>query len=843
MPKYIASTSQFRLVSGMQQSTSDLILLTEPRSPLSPEARKGRLYILVEADQDIARGKDACQLAVRTVSKAFYTNDSYSVTSSLRGALAEANRALYQHNFKVPSHKRASVGITCAVLKEHDLYLAQVAPTQAYILQQGKVRALPTPTGWDAAHLSTAPFVQHQPLGHSLYIDPELYRCQLQPHESVLICSSNLAPLLSAADVERILRLSNSAAIMTHLDTFCMQHGLTEAHALSMQLVPATRAEPANPPRTVPKEARARGFAGLGKLVGGRAAQETPAQPRRVTQPPSEYVPPRAPEVPPINLGEGLEEQYSRASNRPLPPSSFLGEDTPLPRLPAPAIDLSDPYLKQAATTHPYRPRHQRRPVAAMGIGERLLYPFAWAGAGVQDFLGGLRPRAGRSRRSAASGAGKLRFVSSANQPEEPRRGVAQSLLVFMLLSGLVVMLILYGLTISQRATDDRTLGYLDAAEERMLLVQQSASQEEATERLEQAARAIEELRNSPQITDTNPSFWLRFQELQTSYEEAEAAIHLVSYIDELNVIAQHPQPGRNFTRLVVPPPTSNFTDTAAINAVQYVYALDGSRETAQMYRIPREGGTPEPHLTPGATVQSTIVGPLQAAAWRLDNVVTIDQGANGFGYFFQAGGNWNHIRLGGSEVWTPGGRIDLETYEGNLYVWGAEQNEILKFSSGRYGDIPQLWLDPAGLDGRDLNTSVDMAIDGQIYLLQPDGRVYVLSQGAFVREIVPEQITPPISIVTRFVVTGAADTGFIFLLDALHERVIQIDKQTGAVIQQMKMRTGSSIRLNSLLDFGIEMGGNRPILYLINGDQIMKTPLPVPPEPFSTAGAASTEE
>ncbi|NJL32928.1 MAG: hypothetical protein HC893_02590, partial [Chloroflexaceae bacterium] len=109
MPKYIASTSQFRLVSGMQQSTSDLILLTEPRSPLSPEARKGRLYILVEADQDIARGKDACQLAVRTVSKAFYTNDSYSVTSSLRGALAEANRALYQHNFKVPSHKRAQL--------------------------------------------------------------------------------------------------------------------------------------------------------------------------------------------------------------------------------------------------------------------------------------------------------------------------------------------------------------------------------------------------------------------------------------------------------------------------------------------------------------------------------------------------------------------------------------------------------------------------------------------------------------------------------------------------------------------------------------------------------------
>jgi hypothetical protein len=275
-------------------------------------------------------------------------------------------------------------------------------------------------------------------------------------------------------------------------------------------------------------------------------------------------------------------------------------------------------------------------------------------------------------------------------------------------------------------------------------------------------------------------------------------------------------------------------TDTYLLEALRYVYALDGNSDFAQLYRIPREGGTPEPFLRPDQTIRGSVVGPLRAQAWRLNNIVAVDEGNNGFGYYFRDADSWNYIRLGGSEIWTPGARIDLETYEGNLYVWGAEPNEILKFSSGRYGDIPQLWLDPAGMQGYDIGTSIDMAVDGFIYLLQPDGRILVLNLGRFEREIIPSDITPPLSTVTSFFSTGTPDDGWFFLVDTLGERIVQIDKVTGQVVQQLKVRPESDIQLNQLINIYVDSsGGSRPVLYLVNGGQILQVRMPMPPTPF----------
>src|ERR671924_2354792 len=99
MPRYETRSSQFGLISGIRQPRSDMILVAEPAGLFAPEARKGQLYIIAEAAQDLARGRDACQLVSQTIRKQFYENSSYSVTSALRKAISAANKALYQHNF------------------------------------------------------------------------------------------------------------------------------------------------------------------------------------------------------------------------------------------------------------------------------------------------------------------------------------------------------------------------------------------------------------------------------------------------------------------------------------------------------------------------------------------------------------------------------------------------------------------------------------------------------------------------------------------------------------------------------------------------------------------------
>jgi serine/threonine protein phosphatase PrpC len=167
MPKYEICSRQLGLISGIRQAQSDMALVAEPAALFAPEARKGQLYILAEAEGDVARGRDACQLVLRVIRKVFYDDSSYSVTAALRKAISAANKSLYEHNFGVMAQKRAFVGVTCAVIKENDLYLAQVLPGQAYILAEGKLRALPTHLSWNPAETGATAFLKLGAIGSS----------------------------------------------------------------------------------------------------------------------------------------------------------------------------------------------------------------------------------------------------------------------------------------------------------------------------------------------------------------------------------------------------------------------------------------------------------------------------------------------------------------------------------------------------------------------------------------------------------------------------------------------------------------------------------------------------
>jgi hypothetical protein len=460
-----------------------------------------------------------------------------------------------------------------------------------------------------------------------------------------------------------------------------------------------------------------------------------------------------------------------------------------------------------------------------MSIGERLLLPFAHIGGLFQSRPTRRPLRPPRPKPVPHRG----RYFGQA----PPRIGFPWLLVVLMLF---VLVLVLYGINISNETTGDRTVAYFDEAEQRIAAVYAAPDSESAAERLEVVGQAIAEVRSSPLVTETNAALWLRYQELRSDYEQAQASVYLINYLQDVELISEHPLPGGRFADLVVPPATTALTDTFAQEAISHIYALDGNIDVAQLYRIPREGGRPEPYLSPNQVVRNTVVGPVRGTAWRINNVIAVDQGNNGFGYYLREGNSWNYIRLGGSEIWAPRGRIDLETYQGNLYVWGAETNEILKFDSGRYGDIPSLWINPAGLAGYDISASIDMAIDGYIYLLQADGHVAVMNLGSFEREIVPGEVSPPLKAVTRFFVTGSPDQGWIFLLDAFNERIIQMDKTSGEIVQQLRLRPDNALELNQLTDLHVDTSSARPQLYLVNGGQIITAEMPNPPVPFTPA-------
>jgi hypothetical protein len=105
------------------------------------------------------------------------------------------------------------------------------------------------------------------------------------------------------------------------------------------------------------------------------------------------------------------------------------------------------------------------------------------------------------------------------------------------------------------------------------------------------------------------------------------------------------------------------------------------------------------------------------------------------------------------------------------------------------------------------------------------------------ISDLSPSTITPPINEVTRLAVTGPPDAGSIFLLEPINERIIQIDKVTGAVVQQITVRSDDDLRLDELAALFVDDSGARPILYIANGGSLLRAELPAPPRPFREEG------
>lgn len=866
-------TSQLGLVSGIQQTTSDMVLQVEPAVLFSPEARKGRLYILAETAPEPARGHDAVQVVLRTIRKVFYGDSSYSVTSSLRKAISAANHTLYQQNFNSPSQRRVVVGVTCAVLKDNDLYIAQIEPTQAYLQAEGKLRAMPQVVSWNSGQHAPAPMLKPASIGASLTVEAAFYRAVVRPNDRLLMCSSNLSRLLSQEDMQGLLRRPEASDITEKLREICDANALSDAQALVLAIHPALseHAQAAPLSRSGVSErgrllARTVGQS-LGRVTGEAARLVRPkghgekdktdlrlerAQREKQQMQTMPDEPPPLPVEPivikPLDVGHSLDEAVAQerdernerlrrlgaAPERPddlaMPPSAFLGEGSyPAPPAPGePRIDLSDTPGMAAVSGVGYRPPSP--PSLEPTVGERLTQPVTWISSTVQQQM-----RRRRLRRPPPSAMPRVRRRPGLSYRRE---GPPFPWLMLLLLVALVSVLVVYGRSQLQVTAEKNANDTLNVAEQAVADI--PTAQDEATQlqKLEIANRALEQVRASGVITATEDNLQ-RFTAAERDYEMAQEAIQKLTYFGDLVEVGRHPQAAANiaFTSVVVPPPPGTITNTVAFESV---YLLD---TTGTVYRMPRNGGSVEPILKPSDIgLVGQPIGPVRAIAWREDNVVAVAQNDGGFTYCFRNGDAWNFGNLGGSAEWgrtvpINDKRFHVSTYGGNLYVWGALPGDVLRYRSGQFGDLYEPWIADNG--GQKTDVSIDLAIDGNINLLQPDGSIQVYNANVYQKTVAPPQVDPKFDTATSFFVTGDGESGYFYLVDTLQERILQVEKTTGTVLQQMHARDSGPMRLNLLSTVYVDDSGARPQLYMINGSQLLRASLPDLPRPLRAAPRA----
>ncbi len=837
---------QFSVSQGENPLPNDTLLICEAEDPLSMEARKGELFIIVESQQELARHRQPLQLVLRTVRKLFYENASFSVQSSLRRAIIATNQALYEYNMTQDQTKRVTFGMTCLVVKTHDIYVAQINPTQMFLLGDGQLRAIPSSHLWRTI-TNTPTFVNASGmLGSSLSVEPEFFRALWVPGETLMLVTSNLANVLDRASVGTILRLVNPGKMAQALRDICYSNEIGDAYGLTMvfdakvadqvqvvtgsfssitqQLMLAGDTTSLWFTRTVKwvrslllgnEDSR---FAASSK----RWRTITRGEQQRMNRPPPEvpYVVNPVPHPVPLDLGESIEAQAEAIVVAKIGRRREATDEVKPLRV-VHAVDVEVP--STPLDTDFARRNAGNRVQVTEPIRYGTFFSTLFQGLFVLRWLPSIKNDA-RRMQSATRGEGL-----SYRKQRPPFPWAMLSLMI-----ALVAVLFFYGKNV---ATEHRMLigeNSILIAEQSIQAIYDSANESEATQRIEVTRSLLDTLQQSGIITTTTENHQ-RFLAMVSKIDIAQRVVQRRSYLDNVTVVAQHPIKGGVFSSIVIPPPSDGYANVDSFN---YFYLLD--TKTGVVYQTPRDGGNPMPMLRPNDQIGQVTIAKVFDIAWRIDGLVGLAQSSNNGPavYLFRNGANCNYSILAGSLEWQLGEHhVRMQSYGGNLYVWGVTPANILRFLSMQIVDFPTPWIQNDG--GVAIETAVDMEIDGRVYLLMPNGTIHVFQavpdgERGFEKSIVLKNITPPIQATARMVVTGDGESGSFYILDSNAARIIQIEKRTGRFIQQMMLPPDSPISFDDLTALAIDESQSRPVLYVVNGGIVYKAPLPEPPLPFN---------
>lgn len=147
------TVSTLRYVEGSALDTAaPLAGVLAPPAKVARGRQDERLFFFFDptgaATLDLSRG-------VREVVAEAYWSTVGSVTAALRRAASLTNQYLFEHNLNSGPSKRCYGGLSCAVVRQNDLFLLQAGPAWTCILHADKLRFFPG--GEKLAHLGIGP--------------------------------------------------------------------------------------------------------------------------------------------------------------------------------------------------------------------------------------------------------------------------------------------------------------------------------------------------------------------------------------------------------------------------------------------------------------------------------------------------------------------------------------------------------------------------------------------------------------------------------------------------------------------------------------------------------------
>ncbi len=728
---------------------------------------------------------------LRTIVAETYWASSGSIVARLRRALAEANRHLVNTNMAVPPGTKAAGSLTCAVLGVDELFLGQVGQAHAMIAHtDGPWELFPRRDRLLIPLGGTLPPVIH--IGYTpLEIGSSLLLATRPVAEAVvrerwleILAEENLTDM-----VVRITdTLSSSATSGSMILAHCVadeQVEETPASVPSRRLWPFTKRDVAPVPsvslasdetqspavqHVEQAEAEAKASLETGSLAElfaqARAKAEEAHGVRQTTT--EKPVPDATPPTKPVE--EASDEVQDAARKRP----AFKLPRIPLPRINWPTLpSLKDIWQRLAEK------RQARQAWQASPERERLRNT-------IQTLLPG----------QVEGVSPKVRTVPQERMP----------VMAGLSMGVLFVMVFIVLSTYFQFGGASRAQSMLDEVQ----AAHNTATVSQDVEDWHSALRLAE------QVLTLDP----QNEEAATFKEEAQLAIDALESAAVLDV---------NLLLDLGPAPTPR----DLLVADSWIYVLNTATDEVVGLTLDDTGlsavsdAPPTTILKRGQTFYGEMVGHLVEIVWMApgpsypDGAVFI-YSEGGVLYIYEPSLGPNSItrqRLQGELK--PGMVTLVAIYGDPLYLVQRQLNQILKYIpvNGLYDSPPRPYFAPGMAPP--LQTALDLAIDGRIYLLFGDGSLVAYYEGtedpAFEVQGLPDPNFQPMVMV----IESDFEAGRIYLGDSHRERIVVLDKK-GHFLHQFRL-IGETLRQLEALAIDEE----RRILYLVAANRLYAARLP----------------
>ena len=182
------------------------------------QAQKGALFAVADGMGGHAAGEVASQRAIEVLFHVYYGDPSPSIEESLRSAFQAANADVQAMAAAEPDKQGMGTTLVAAVLKEGELFVANVGDSRTYLWRDGHLRQLTHDHSVPGALLAAGKIkpgdvytheqrhLLYRCLGHKPVVEPDVFQpLALRPGDALLLCSDGLWEELRTSGIAEVM--------------------------------------------------------------------------------------------------------------------------------------------------------------------------------------------------------------------------------------------------------------------------------------------------------------------------------------------------------------------------------------------------------------------------------------------------------------------------------------------------------------------------------------------------------------------------------------------------------------------------------------------------------------